>query len=464
MNAFSRNWQVVRDSLADEKSRKASVFRTDQTAFLPAALEIIETPVSPTGRITAWVLIIGLAATIAWLTFGKVDVVASAPGKLIPIDNVKLIQPADAGVVRRILVHDGQRVRAGQALVQLDPTISTADTAQARKALESSELDAARARAVLAALDGRGFNFAAPPGTTPDVAASQIALARAQLADIQSGASSDIAKQDAAVAARSEAQIQVAKLTETLPLLDEQIAANEQLLAKGYVSKLKVIEMHRQRLASGRDRDAAIATATRAAADLVVARSAIAQATSQARSRVLADLNKAESDARLQREELAKATQKSRLQSLVSPVDGTVAQLVVHTVGGVVEATKPIMIIVPAGGTLVAEVKIQNRDIGFVRRGDTVAIKLDAFPFTRYGVLGGKVESVASDAVEDDKLGLVYPARIAVAATQEGLRSGRTRISVGMQLTADIKTGRRSILSYLLSPIDEASQEAARER
>lgn len=463
MNAFSHNWQIVRDSLADEKRRKASVFRTDQADFLPAALEIIETPVSPTGRITAWVLMIGLAATIAWLTFGKVDVVASAPGKLIPADSVKLIQPAEPGIVHAILVRDGQRVRAGQPLVELDPTVSTAEAAEARKALETSQLDAARARAILDALDGRRFAFAAPAGTAPDVAASQIALARAQLGDIQAGASSNVAKRDAAVAARSEAQVQVAKLTETLPLLDEQIAANEQLLAKGYVSKLKVIEMRRQRLASARDRDAAIATASRATADLATAQSAIAQATSEARSRVLTDLTKAESDARLRREELAKATQKSSLQTLVSPVDGVVAQLAVHTIGGVVEAAKPIMIVVPAGGTLVADVKVLNRDVGFVRPGDEVAVKLEAFPFTRYGTLKGRVESLGSDAVEDEKLGLVYPARVVLESGLDG-RSRRIRASSGMQATADILTGQRSILSYLLSPVDEAAQEAGRER
>lgn len=463
MNAFSRNWQIVRDSLADEKVRSAAVFRTDQADFLPAALEIIETPVSPTGRITAWVLIIGLAAAIAWLTFGKVDVVASANGKLIPADSVKLIQPADSGVVRAILVHDGQRVRAGQPLIQLDPTISTAEVEQAKKALETSELDAARSRAVLSALDGHGFAFAAPPGTPPDVAATQIAFARAQVADIEAGTSANVAKRDASAAARSEAQIQAAKLTETLPLLDEQIAANEQLLAKGYVSKLKVIEMRRQRLASARDRDAAIATASRAAAEMAAAQSAIAQATSEARSRVLADLTKADSDARLRREELSKASQKSSLRTLVSPVDGTITQLAVHTVGGVVEATKPIMTVVPSGGVLVAEVKILNRDIGFIRAGQEVAIKLEAFPFTRYGTLMGSVESIGSDAVEDEKLGLVYPARITLTSAQ-GLRVGESKAGVGMQVTADIRTGNRRILSYLLSPIEEISQASGKER
>lgn len=464
MNMISRHFDVVRGALADEKERAAQRIRSEEVTFLPAALEIVEQPVSPTARATTWALIAGLVFTIAWLTLGRIDVVASAPGKLVPADSVKLIQPADNGIVRAILVQEGQRVRAGQSLIQLDPTVSTAEAEQARKALEVSELDAARARAILSALDGKGLIFTPPPGTAPEIAAIQAALARAQLADIVATGGSSAARRDAASAARQEAQIQAAKLTETLPLLDEQISANEQLLSKGYVSKLKVIEMRRQRLASARDRDAAIATANRATAEMSGAQSAIAQSTSEARARVLSELSKAEGDARLRREELSKAAKKSSLQTLVSPVDGTISQLSVHTVGGVVEAAKPIMIVVPSGGALVAEVKIQNRDIGFIRPGQEVALKLEAFSFTRYGTLKGKVLTVGSDAVQDEKLGLVYPARIALDLSQPGLRGSAMRADVGMQVTADIRTGKRSILSYLLSPIDEATQEAGRER
>lgn len=359
---------------------------------------------------------------------------------------------------------DGQRVRAGQALVELDPTISTAEAVQAQKALQTALLDAARGRAILSALDGHGLAFVAPSGTPPDVAATQLALALAQLANIQATAGTHRADQQASIAARAEARIQAAKLTETLPLLDEQIAANEQLLAKGYVSKLKVIEMRRQRLAAARDRDAAIETANKATAQMAGAGSDIVQGNAEARARVLTELAKAESDAKLRREELAKAVQKSSLQTLVSPVSGTVSQLAIHTVGGVVEATKPVMVIVPDGGVLVADVKILNRDVGFVKVGQAVAVKLEAFPFTRYGALPGKIQSVGSDAVEDEKLGLVYPAKVSLDGRSRLGRKGNVRASVGMQITADIRTGRRTILSYLMSPIDEASQEAGRER
>ena len=144
MNALTRHWTAVRDALDNERARSRGVLRTEETDFLPAALEVVERPVSPTGRVTAWLLLGLFAAALLWLVLGRVDVVASAPGKLVPADNVKLIQPGAAGIVHAILVRDGQRVRAGQPLVELDPTVSDADTAQASKALETAMLDAAR--------------------------------------------------------------------------------------------------------------------------------------------------------------------------------------------------------------------------------------------------------------------------------------------------------------------------------
>jgi hemolysin D len=463
MNALTHHWTAVRDALDNERARSRRILRSEETDFLPAALEVVERPVSPTARITAWLLLGLLAVALLWLVLGRVDVVASAPGKLVPADDVKLIQPGAAGIVHAILVRDGQSVRAGQSLVELDPTVSDADTAQASKALETATLDAARLRAVLSALDGQGLRFTPPAGTTADVAATQIALARAQLTEIEAAGRTHAADTQVARAARAEAQIEAAKLTETLPLLDEQIAANEKLLEKGYVSKLRVIEMRRQRLSAARDRDAALATERKAEAQIAVTGGNSSQSTAEARAHVLADLAKAESDARLRKEELTKATNRSSLQRLVSPVDGTVTQLAVHTVGGVVEAAKPIMVIVPARGKLVAEVAIANRDIGFVGAGQPVALKIEAFPFTRYGAVQGRLEQISSDAIQDEKRGLIYTARVALDQATIQRDGATVALTPGMAVTADIRTGRRSLASYLLSPIDEIRKTAARE-
>jgi hemolysin D len=472
MNAIARHWDIVRTSLAEEKARAGAVFRVEESAFLPAALEIIERPVSPTARVTTWVLLIGLVLTVLWLTFGRIDVVASAQGRLIPADNVKLVQPAEAGIVRAILVRDGQRVKKGQPLVELDPTVSTAESVQASKALETAELDAARSRAILAALDGRGMAFVAPPGTPADVAATQAALARAQLDELLAGISGHSAERRMAAASRAEALVETTKLTETLPLLDEQIAAHEKLLEKGFTSKLKVIEMRRQRLAAAKDRDVSIETANRASAQMDAAGSGFLQSRAEARSRTLSELAKAEADAKLRRAELTKAFQRSSLQRLLAPVDGTVTQLAVHTIGGVVEPARPIMVVVPSGGPLIAEVKLLNKDAGFVHAGQEVAIKLDAFPFTRYGTSPGRVEWISADAIEDEKAQagqgggteLIYTVRIALNPSSIGRGDTQLSLSPGMSVIADIRTGRRSIISYLLSPLNETRLRAARER
>lgn len=461
MSLLAEHWRLAKDALAAERARAKALVRTDETEFLPAALEITERPVSPTARATTWILLTGLLLTVLWLVLGKIDIVASATGKLIPADSVKLVQPAEPGIVRAIYVRDGQRVRKGQPLIALDPTVAGAETEQSRQALQSAELDAARARAVLRALDGQGLTFTPPPGTSSDTTATQTQLARAELATIQASIAGMGADTQTAAAARGEARIQVAKLNETLPLLDEQIAANEALLIKGYVSKLKVIEMRRQRLAAARDRDIAVQTVRKADAQLASAGTGGTRTRAEARAKVLADLAKAESDASLRREELVKARRRSGLQQLLSPADGTVTALAAHTVGGVVEATKPLMVVVPDGSQFVLEGNLPNRERGFVHVGQDVAIKLEAYPFTRFGTLPGRVEAVGSDAMEIDKVGLVYPIRIRVLPSE---RRSSLNLSVGMTASGDIRTGRRSLFSYLVSPVEEARLSAGRER
>jgi hemolysin D len=464
MNGVAGHLVVVKQALAAEKARAKRIIQVHETGFLPAALEVVERPVSPTSRVTAWVLLSGMLLMVLWLILGKVDIVATAPGKIIPEENVKLIQPADTGVVRRILVHDGERVKKGQPLVVLDPTASSAELEQARTALLTSEFDAARSRAVLGALNGQGFVFQAPPGSNPQLVETHRALAAAQLQQIQSGASQGGASTAAAAAAANEARIQAAKLTETIPLLKEQLAANEKLLAKGFVSKLRVIEMRRQYLGAIRDREIATSTMAGAGAQAASASSTASQNSAQLRADLLTQLTKAEADVLLRREELVKAERRANLQTMVSPVDGTVAQLSIHTEGGVVESAKPIMAVVPSGGPLVAEVKLLNSDIGFVQEGQEVAIKLDAFPFTRHGTIKGKVLSISSDATVDEKMGPVYVTRVALAKSTIDRGDKVVPILPGMVATADIKTGRRSFMSFLLSPIEAATEEAGRER
>lgn len=464
MNALTTNWAIVKASLAEEKRRQANPLRIDDAAFLPAALEVIERPVSPTARLTGRVLMGGFVVMAGWLVLGKTDIIASASGRIVPTGQVQLVQPAEAGVVRRILVQDGDRVKKGQVLVLLDPTVSGAEAAQARKAYETAAFEVARDRAVIAALDGGRFDFVPPAGADAATIATQRALAYARLADVRATIRATVAGNAIASADIASARAQVSKLDQSLPLLDQQIAANEKLLEKGYVSKLRVLEMRRQRIAEAGDRDIARAAIARASAQAGGASSGTAKSRTEVRAMLYDELVKATAEMRLRGEEMVKARQRSAFQALRAPVTGIVGQLSVHTEGGMVEATKPIMTVVPSDGRMIAEVKLLNRDAGFVSPGQKVAIKLDAFPFARYGTVPGHVLGVSPDAVADEKLGLVYLVRVALDRRSIDRHDRIVPLTPGMMATADIVTGRRSFLSYLTSPIDETRGNALHER
>jgi hemolysin D len=355
-------------------------------------------------------------------------------------------------------------VRAGQALVALDPTASAAGLEQARSAWQSAALDVARLRMVVSAVEGHGAGFAAPAGVPGEQAAMQQRLGRAQIAEIFAATSGYAAETSVAAAQRAQSAGEAQKATESLPLLQQQLAANEALAEKGYVSKLKVLEMRRQVMAAERDRQIANSGTGQAGARVAVAASGAAMSRAQARARVMADLVRAEADEALKRGELVKAEQQASFQRLTTPVAGIVTQLALHTVGGTVEAGKPVMMIVPEGATPYVAVAIPDRDIGHIRKGQPVSVKLAAFPFTRYGMVPGRIESISATATDDEKLGSVYHARIRLMQSTI-LRDGeRVPLTPGLSATADIVTGRRTILSYMISPIDEAVSEAARER
>lgn len=458
MSAYADTWASIREALEDERKREKRD-RVSETAFLPAALELIEQPVSPLGRRTAYVLLAGLVALVLWLFIGTIDIIASAEGKLSPQGNIKMIQPAEAGIVRRIYVKDGQKVVKGQLLVELDPTVSGTELGQSREALLVAELTVARARAVLDALDGKGFNFAAPLGATPQMISDHSSFARAQLSQIQSQSGEQSATSRAAALAAAEARTQARKISESLPLLDQQLKANEKLLEKGYVSKLRVLEMQRQRISAERDREAALQTAARAAAEAGAARSRGYGTSVGGRAELLQTLIAAEAEVVQRRGELAKASQRAGFGKIVAPVDGTVSQLAVHTEGGMVEGLRPIMAIVPKSG-LTAEATLSNNDVGFVRVGQAVSVKVHAYPYSRHGTIPGKIVSVGADAVPDEQRGLVYPVRVELDAKA----AKRFDLRPGMEITADVRTGSRRLIEYLVSPIEAARTTAARER
>lgn len=464
MNAIGHHWRVIREALQADKERRRARKPSLEAEFLPAALEVVERPVSPTGRRTAWILLVCLVGTLLWLVLGRVDVVASAPGKIVPSGSVKIVQSAGSGVVRAIYVKDGDIVRQGQLLVELDPTLSSADLEEAQKGLLAAELDAARNRAIADALAGRGVHFVAPDGTASDVAETQRQLIAAQVGEVEANVSSLSAARASSLSDAAAAAAQRRKLESTLPILDHELEAMNRLDAKGYAPGLRLLELQRQRRGEAGDRDVAVAQEAKGFSDAQKLTRQMSETREQALRIALADLAKAESEVILRREEVTKAERKSILQRLTAPADGTVQQLAIHTIGGVVEPARALMVIVPLQDGLEVEAHVLNKDAGFVHDGQKVAVKIEAFPFTRYGSAPGVVESLSRDAVPDQKLGATYTARIRLTRPYMMIDGQRVGLTSGLSVTADIRTGSRRIISWLLSPVRTSVAQAARER
>jgi hemolysin D len=462
--ALLHHLRVIRAALRADRERQRAHRKSHDTDFLPAALDVVERPVSPTGRRTAWVLLIGLIVSLAWLVWGRVDVVASAAGKILPSGNSKIVQSAGSGVVAAIHVRDGDHVSKGQVLVELDTTLTSAELEQATRELLSDQLEVARNRALVDALDGRGVHFVAPAGTPPAVASAQRELIAAQIAEVNSAVAGYAAARNSSSAEAKAAAATQHKLDATLPILDHEVAAMQKLDANGYAPGLRLLELQRQRRSDQGDRDVAIAQEERGAADAGKYAAQMVETRDTARRQAMADLAKYAADASVKQEEVIKAARRASLEQLVAPADGTVQQLQLHTVGGVVEPAKTLMVIVPEHNDIVVEAQVLNKDIGFVHEGQAAAVKIEAFPFTRYGTVPGTVISLNRDSVSDPKLGAVYIARIRL--TRDTIKVGDKRVALtpGLGVTADIRTGSRRIISWILSPIMTTVDQAAREK
>ncbi|HEX8413454.1 MAG TPA: HlyD family type I secretion periplasmic adaptor subunit [Sphingomicrobium sp.] len=471
LQVFREAWRRQNDAIAQAKPR------TDHE-FLPAALEIMEKPPSP-GLRYLLLSICGLfTVALLWSLIGKVDVIATATGKVIPTGSVKVVQPVELGYVRAIHVRNGQHVQAGQLLVELDPTLADAEEAAAAAGLLTSDLQAARNAAILAHLDGRATRFTPPPGTSAEVTASQRNYIQSSIAEYEAQRASLGQRRAQHQADLAASHAEIAKLERTLPLLDQQIAAREQLAKNGDFSRLKLLEYQQMRVEHVQNLEVQRANSARARALIAEAEAVMAQVRGTFGRTAVAQVVEGQDRSRVGREEVTKQTRRREYQQLRAPVSGTVQQLAISTVGGVVQPAQPIMVIVPDDAQPVVEAQILNRDIGFIREGQPVRIKLEAFPFTDYGIVPGVVETISRDAIDmnqgggtqrDDKgqpaqQGLVYSARIRML--KKSIRTGGREqpIGPGLAVQAEIVTGKRRIIKYLLSPIQKTMDEAGRER
>lgn len=463
----------------------------DEAAFLPAALSLQATPPHPAPRRAIWAVISLFVIALLWACFGKVDIVAVASGRIEVSEGTKLIQPLEASVVKAIHVKDGDKVKAGQLLIELDPTMAQADSSRVTQERAGALSEAWRTQALLAAFTSKsGQREPVLPQVVSDadtLSPEQRQQAQAQLSAEWQDQQAQRAKLQADIEAkRSEiatVREQIAKLRTTLPLLQKREDDFTALSSQGFVSQHAGQDRTRARIEM--EQDLATYRARREET-----KAALQQA-EQARTAWVADtinkLNERHAKADLQQRQLtqeaSKATQRERLTRLSAPTSGTVQQLAVHTTGGVVTPAQVLLVVVPDQAQVTAEVTLENKDIGFVNVGQAVEIKLETFPFTRYGTVPATVKSITADAVVraapapqkgdagSDSAGAatsgggaVFPATIKLHSNHINVDGKAIKLSPGMNVTAEIKTGKRRVIEYLLSPVQTYASESLRER
>ncbi|WP_108811928.1 HlyD family type I secretion periplasmic adaptor subunit [Sphingorhabdus sp. Alg231-15] len=461
---LARHWMILRESWAQQNVADENAKPQSDHEFLPAALEIMEKPASPGLRWLMLILCSLFAIALLWSFIGKVDVVATATGKVVPSASSKIIQPIEIGSIRAIHVKNGQRVKKGQLLVELDSTISNADEAQSSQQLMSAEIVRARNDALMAHLQGLDARFVPPAGTPVDVVLTQSQFVRSAIAEYEaekSGLQQQRAERQAQLAG---AEAEISKLEQTLPLLDRQLAARQELADKGYFSRLRLLEFEQLRVEHIQNIAVQTARAAEARASIRNLEAQIRRLREAFGRGAIAEMAEAEGQSAMAGAELQKSARRREFQQIKSPVNGTVQQLTLTTIGGVVQPAEPIMVIVPDDAEVQVSAQILNKDIGFIYEGQPVRVKLEAFNFTDYGLIEGVVDNISRDAIQDENLGLVYATRIKLNKRHLMINGKNQAIGPGLQVQAEIKTGERRIIQYLLSPLAKTMDEAGRER
>jgi hemolysin D len=426
--------------------------------FLPAHLELIERPVSTTARALAATLAALLCIGLGWSYFGQIDIVASAPGRVVATTRTKTIQPMETALVRRVYVADGEAVRAGQPLIDLDDTSATTERTKAAEALAAAEHMAERKTLLLSGLDGEAI----PHGPYRDDTAADLArLDHAQYADRRYVLEAILTQRRNEVA---NAQGQINALRTSADISRQRSEDTGKLVGKGHVSRHEFLQREQERVDAARIAEAQVSHHKELQAATDAAYRDLQAHISTTRQEAADQLRQAQESAAQYAQDLANAEQRIRQLHLTTPVDGTVQQLAVHTVGGVVTPGQTLLTVVPKDDPLEVEATVLNQDIGFVRPGQAVTVKIETFPYTRYGFVHGSVSSVSHDAVQDEKLGMVFPARVRIDSALLDIDGVAVSLTPGMAVTTEVRTGKRRLLDYLLSPLKEHAHDAVRER
>jgi membrane fusion protein, hemolysin D len=436
--------------------------------FLPAALEIQDTPPSPAGRKLLWLLLSLFAIGLLWSIFGRVDIVVTAQGRVIPSDGVKTVQSAASGTIRHLLVAEGQLVQQGAELLALDTTRIDAEQSQLESALYRTSVEL-RWRQGFENWLLSGGSFSGRTGTLSQaidsresreanrVLSEKITEFSATVLGMEKDLSSLQAELDATGA---EHQRGLA----TLAVLSERVNAYETLVENQHGARIQYLELHQQQIDLERSLPVTTARQRKLRTEANAANSRVSAFISEVRAQNLHEITRLQSELSTFSQDLGKVLYSKSQHTLKAPVTGTVEELQVHTIGAVLRPGQEVMKIVPGGVTVEIDALLENKDIGFIHEGLDAEVKFETFNFTKYGVIPAKVLIVSEDAIEDSNGVWKYRMRLGLDQQSIAVEDKLIRLSPGMTASVEVKTGTRRIIEFLLAPLLRYRHESIRER
>ncbi|ABC32764.1 Membrane-fusion protein [Hahella chejuensis KCTC 2396] len=455
-------------SQAQPQPKKKEVLSQQEILeFLPAAIEIEQTPASPLGRAILWAIVLLFTIAVIWACFGKIDIVAVTQGKVIPSERVKTIQPLETAVISKIHVSDGQQVKAGDLLITLDGAQAEADLRRLDGEWRESAAQSQRYKAMA---DWLQQERAGSP-VMPENDALPASLQQQHRNLLQQEAAEFTARLNAlkreAARLNAEHEMTVAEITKQsriMEVLRERVNALDVMQNRKLGSRVQYLELKQELIEVEQDLAVQQARLKQLGASLAANEAQQETLLHEQYKNTLAQWREADTRAASLQEERIKADQRSRQTRLTAPIDGTVQQLAVHTVGGVVTPAQELMLIVPEHSEMEVEALVLNKDIGFVQEGHFAEVKVDTFNFTKYGIIDAELVDLSDDAIQDENLGLVYKARLKLKQDGLTVENKYVRLSPGMSVTSEIKTGQRRLIEYFLSPLLRYKQESLGER
>jgi hemolysin D len=450
------------------------MMQSDPVDFSPPLLRIQEKPPAP---LAGWMLrlLVGLLAGILlWAVLGKLDIVAVADGKLVPASYLKIVQPAEQGIVKEILVKEGELVKAGQPLIRMDAVIADADIRSIQAEYDNRRL---ALRRIDAQLSSRRLSKEAEDPA--DLFAQVQAQYTANVLAYENAISQERSLLEKARHDLSAARETKGKLEQILPHYIEQEQAFDKLARDGFAGRIMATDKARERIEKEQDLRTQEFTIRANLSLIEQSEKKLAQITADYRRQLQTERVEVASVFEKARQELAKIEHRHDLLELRAPAEGFVKDLATHTAGTVAAPGTILMTLVPRDEQMIAEVWVGNQDIGFVHAGQEVKVKLAPFQFQKYGMIEGRVRQVSADATEapnantrsdaltgrDRPMGpLTYRALVELKTQVLAVEGERYKVGPGMQVAAEINLGTRTVMEYLLSPVKKAFHEAARER